>query len=322
MLTFDECEKDPSVLADCGPARPFVGIDAWLNTPGGQALTIHGLQGRVVLIDFWTYSCINCQRTLPYLTAWDAEYRDLGLTIVGVHSPEFAFEHDIGNVTDQAAALGVRYPVAIDNDFRTWRAYDQRYWPAHYLVDRTGVVRQVHYGEGAYTETESLIRQLLAEPADASPSTAGAVPMPAPVTSARPEDTANHAGTPETYLGYHRAAAFANSDLARDESRSYQAPPALGPDQVAVDGQWRWESERITAEGQDAHLRLRYTAAKVFLVLGGSGTVDVTLAGAPLRTVQVAGAPTLYPLVDGPPGPGALDLRLTPGVSAYAFTFG
>ncbi len=158
--SFDLCEQDSTSLADCGPAPEFTGIVDWLNTPGDEALSIAGLseQGRVVLVDFWTYSCINCQRTLPYLTAWDAAYRDQGLTIVGVHSPEFAFEREVGNVAERAADFGIEYPIAIDNDFATWKAYDQRYWPAKYLIDRTGTVRQVHYGEGAYEQTEALIR--------------------------------------------------------------------------------------------------------------------------------------------------------------------
>ena len=322
VLSFDDCERDPAVLADCGPARPFVGISAWLNTAEGRPLTIEGLQGRVVLVDFWTYSCINCQRTLPYLTAWDDRYRDLGLTIVGVHSPEFAFEHDIGNVTDQAAALGVRYPVAIDNDFRTWREYDQRYWPAHYLIDRTGRVRQVHYGEGAYAQTEALIRQLLGEGAGGAQGSPGPSLMPEPaVPSDMPQAAPAIRRTPETYLGYARAAAYANADLARDTTHTYQAPAVLDPDLVALEGSWRLESERITA-GQQARLLLHYRAAKVFLVLGGTGTVQAAVAGSPPRTVQVSGAPTLYQIVDGPPQEGMLDLAVTPGVSAYAFTFG
>ena len=163
--TFDECAQDSAVLADCGKAPELTGIVDWLNTPGDAPLSLAGLQseGRVVLVDFWTYSCINCQRTLPYITAWDAAYRDQGLTVIGVHSPEFAFEREVANVAERAKDFGVEYPIAIDNDFRTWRAYDQRYWPAHYLIDRSGTVRQVHYGEGAYKETEALIRELLAE---------------------------------------------------------------------------------------------------------------------------------------------------------------
>ncbi len=162
-ISFNECEADPTRLANCGEARPFTGIQTWLNTPGGQALTLEGLRGKVVLVDFWTFGCINCQRTLPYVTSWDEKYRDDGLVIVGVHSPEFAHEREVDNVIERAAELGVKYPIAIDNEFRTWRAYNQRFWPAQYLVDRNGVVRQVHYGEGAYEDTERLIQHLLAQ---------------------------------------------------------------------------------------------------------------------------------------------------------------
>ena len=157
-FTFDECAQDSSVLADCGTAPELTGITSWLNS---DPLTLQGLRGNVVLVDFWTYSCINCQRTLPFVTAWHEEYADDGLVVLGVHSPEFAFEKVEANVVENAARLGVDYPVALDNDFRTWRAYSQRYWPAHYLVDVDGTVRQVHYGEGAYEDTEAAIRTLL-----------------------------------------------------------------------------------------------------------------------------------------------------------------
>ena len=179
---------------------------------------------------------------------------------MGVHSPEFAFEHDVGNVADQAAALGVHYPVAIDNDFRTWRAYDQRYWPAHYLIDRSGRVRQVHYGEGAYAQTEALIRQLLGEGAGGAQGSAGHLEHAGAGRrrAPRPRPPRRYRRTPETYLGYARAAAYANADLARDRSHTYQAPAMLEPDLVALDGSWRLESERITA-GQQARLRLHYT---------------------------------------------------------------
>lgn len=329
VLSFDECERDPAVLADCGPARPFVGISAWLNTPDDQPLTLAGLRGRVVLVDFWTYSCINCQRTLPYLTAWDTRYRPLGLTIVGVHSPEFAFEHDIANVAGQAAALGVRYPIALDNDFRTWRAYDQRYWPAHYLIDRTGRVRQVHFGEGSYAQTEALIRQLLAEDSGAAPTTAAAAGgtaatdagMPPPYAQQSTPTTPTYRVTPETYLGYERASAYANGDLVRDRAHTYRDPAGLATDQVALDGEWTVQGERITG-GQDARLRLRATAASVNLVLGGTGSVRVSVARDAPRTIAISGPPTLYPLWKGPPREATVQLEVSPGVSAYAFSFG
>ena len=172
-FTFDECAADPSVLADCGAAPELTGITGWLNS---DPLTLQELRGKVVLLDFWTYSCINCQRTLPSLERWASAYADDGLVVLGVHSPEFAFEKVPANVEDNAARLGVDYPIAQDNDFETWRAYAQRFWPAHYLIDRTGTVRQVHYGEGAYDETEAAIRTLLG--ADGSSPPSATVPAP------------------------------------------------------------------------------------------------------------------------------------------------
>ncbi len=159
---FNECEADPSALGNCGPARRFVGIDTWLNST--SPLSMDDLRGDVVLVDFWTFGCINCQRTQPYLSEWDAKYRAQGLRVVGVHSPEFDYERDVGNVKGALRDMGITYPVALDNDFRTWREWSQRYWPARYLIDRDGVVRLVHYGEGAYDETERAIQQLLAQP--------------------------------------------------------------------------------------------------------------------------------------------------------------
>lgn len=317
-LSFDECEQDPSKLADCGPGRPFEGIQAWLNTEADQPLTLAGLEGRVVLVDFWTYSCINCQRTLPYLTAWDERYRDLGLTIVGVHSPEFAFEHEVSNVADQAAALGVGYPIAIDNDFRTWRAYDQRYWPAHYLIDAAGRVRQVHYGEGAYQQTEDLIRALLVA------AGAHAADLPSAYTAAASPGTgvaADQPTTPETYLGYGRATAYANDDIAPDQVRTYAGPTHLALNRVALDGEWTVTSESVIA-GEGATLRLHAQAASVNLVLGGEGTVRVSVDGEESRTVKVSGAPTLYLLRSGEAREMTVTLQVSPGVSAYAYTFG
>jgi thiol-disulfide isomerase/thioredoxin len=159
--TVTSCSVDASTLVNCGPAPDFTGITSWLNTPGGQPLSLGGLRGKVVLVDFWTYSCINCQRTLPHLEAWYREYAQDGLVIVGVHTPEFAFEHVVSNVQAQAAALGVRYPVAVDDSYATWNAYSNQYWPAEYLIDAQGDVRHVHFGEGGYAITEQLIRQLL-----------------------------------------------------------------------------------------------------------------------------------------------------------------
>jgi thiol-disulfide isomerase/thioredoxin len=154
-------DSTATTLVNCGPAPDFTGITAWLNTPGGKPLSLKDLRGKVVLVDFWTYSCINCQRSLPHVEAWYQQYAKNGLVVVGVHTPEFAFEHVVSNVRAQSAALGVRYPVAIDDKSATWAAYDNEYWPAEYLIDAQGNVRSVHFGEGDYSTTGQLIRELL-----------------------------------------------------------------------------------------------------------------------------------------------------------------
>ncbi len=159
--SLTKCDPNATALLNCGQAPNFTGITAWLNTPGDRPLSVGALRGKVVLVDFWTYSCINCQRTLPHVEAWYKEYAKDGFVVVGVHTPEFSFEHVVSNMRSQAASLGVHYPVAVDDNYGTWNAYDNQYWPADYLVDAKGDVRHVHFGEGDYGGTESLIRQLL-----------------------------------------------------------------------------------------------------------------------------------------------------------------
>ncbi len=310
QLTFDECEQQTSdQLANCGPARDFTGIETWLNTDGGEALSLEQLRGKVVLIDFWTYSCINCQRTFPYLTAWDERYRDDGLTIVGVHSPEFSFERVVSNVQDAADRYGITYPIAIDNGFKTWRAWDQRFWPAHYLVDQTGTVRQVHYGEGGYEETERLIQELLDAP-------------PQDTVNA---DPGNHTDgrTQETYLGWQRLKYADNSDVANDELAAYDGNRTPELDNFSFDGTWTVESERAIA-GQNARLYLHFYAADVHLVLAGTGDVTVTLASRPdsPQTVHVDGTSDLYDLYAGAPIDDVMTLDFSEGLETFAFTFG
>jgi thiol-disulfide isomerase/thioredoxin len=294
-------------LHDFGPAPDFTGISHWLNS---RPLTLSGLRGKVVLVDFWTYSCVNCLRTLPFLRAWDKAYRDDGLQIVGVHTPEFAFEHEVGNVRGAVKRLGVRYAVAIDNDFGTWNAYGNQFWPAKYLIDREGHVRFVHFGEGEYAETERVIRSLLAErPASALVSAAIAEAMP------------SRAATPETYLGYQRLMGLANPAVAPRREAPYKLPAELAQNHLAYGGRWRVEAERAVA-GRDARLRLRFRAKEVNLVLGGDGRVQVLLDGRPVRTVAVHGS-RLYNLLRlAHVGTGLLELRVDRGVAGYAFTFG
>ena len=292
------------VLEDYGPAPEFRGITSWLNS-GPQ--TLADLRGRVVLIDFWTYSCINCLRTLPYLREWDDRYRGTGLTIVGVHSPEFAFERVEANVRDATRELGLRYPIALDNDFATWEAWHNQYWPAKYLIDRDGRVRYYHFGEGEYAETEKTIRTLLGESA--------------PPASGLEDESPHRLVTPESYLGYERIARNGGDTVRPDAERDYRLPPRLRDNELAFGGRWRIEDERAVA-GRDARLRLDYRAQDVFLVLTGKGTVRVLVDGKPERMVRVNGG-RLYTLVERPrSGDHLLELRFEPGLAAYAFTFG
>ena len=293
-------------LPDYGRAPDFAGIDRWLNS---RPLTIAQLRGKVVLIDFWTYSCINCLRTLPHVEAWDRLYRKDGLVIVGVHTPEFAFEHVPSNVEAAVKRLGVHYPVALDNDYGTWNAYGNQYWPAKYLIDRKGHVRYAHFGEGNYNITEENIRDLLGE-------------KPASPASDRLHDlTPSGPLTPESYLGHGRIDRFTGSKIRPDKEATYAFPAALGRDDFAYAGRWTVHVQRIVA-GKDARLKLRYYARKVFLVLGGRGTVQVLVDGRPRGVVHVD-SDRLYTLVDRDSIDDAvLELRFTPGVSAYAFTFG
>jgi cytochrome c biogenesis protein CcdA/thiol-disulfide isomerase/thioredoxin len=301
-------------LDDYGEAPTFAGITKWLNTPGGQPLSLPGLRGKVVLLDFWTYSCINCLRTLPHLTAWDRTYRSQGLQIVGVHTPEFAFEHEEENVRGAIKRLGVRYAVAMDNEFGTWDAYQNRYWPAKYLIDRRGHLRYVHFGEGAYGATESHIRTLLAE---------GVASLPARVRVAD-STPAMSPFTPETYLGYQRISPqhFVATSFSPDRFATYRAPDArLRANEFTLSGRVKIERERIVA-GEKAGLQLRFRAQHVFLVLSGRGSVEVRLDGKLQRRVRVDGA-RLYTLLRLPMArEGLLGLRFTPGLAAYAFTFG
>ncbi len=308
------CVPASPVLQQCGPAPTLAGISQWLNTPGDAPLTLAGLKGRVVLVDFWTYSCINCQRTLPHLEAWNRVYGQDGLTIIGIHTPEFAFEHVTGNVVQAARQLGVRYPIAQDNGYTTWNAYENNYWPAEYLIDATGTIRHVDFGEGAYDQSESFIRQLLVA---ARPQVR--LPPPTDVANLTPDE----ATTPESYLGYqHGTPNLAGQTVVEGRMTNYPAPPTVPADEYAYGGNWSIGSEASTA-GSGATLSLQYQASHVYLVLGGAGTVGVSVDGRPTQTVTVIGEPKLYQLVGSSRSQQALLLlSVSPGVQAYDFTFG
>jgi cytochrome c biogenesis protein CcdA/thiol-disulfide isomerase/thioredoxin len=298
-------------LDDFGVAPEFQAIEGWINS---EPLTMAALRGKVVMIDFWTYSCINCLRTLPHLTAWDEAYRDDGLVIVGVHTPEFAFEREAGNVRRSVSDHGITYPVALDPDFGTWEAWQNRYWPAKYFVDRRGHIRYAHFGEGDYEESERVIRQLLAEGEN------GAL-----VSDAIEDATPTGPQTPESYLGYGRIDRFVGSRIVPDREAGYTIPQFVPLHGLAYGGRWRVEEERIVA-GEDARLRLHFKGGAVFLVLGTSGekeSVDVTLDGEPAGAVAVT-QDDLYTLarIPGENRDHVLDLSFSPGTEAYAFTFG
>jgi thiol-disulfide isomerase/thioredoxin len=272
---------------------------------------LKALRRKVVLVDFWTYSCINCLRTLPYLESWDARYRSKGLVIVGVHTPEFAFERDLGNVRSAVHRLGVRYPVALDNDYGTWDAYSNQYWPADYLVDQTGRVRDIHFGEGDYAKTEHEIRLLL--------RAGGASRLPAAAPDV--DHTPQGIRTPETYLGYQRMDRFDSPRLVVQQPYGYRLPASLPQDHWCYGGTWTVGSERAVA-GRDARLRLHFYARKVHIVVGGTGILFVTLDGKPRPAVRVDG-PRLYTVLSLPHvRDGTVGLRFTPGLTAYSFTFG
>ncbi len=296
-----------------GKAPDFAGITRWLNTPGSAALRLSNLRGKVVLIDFWTYSCINCRRSLPHVEAWYQRYHADGLEVVGVHTPEFDFEHVAGNVSAADRRLGVTYPVAMDNDYATWNAWGNDSWPAEYLIDPSGNVRYGDVGEGEYGHMEAAIRALL---------TANGAKLPPP--TAVPDRTPRDTTTPESYLGYERLQRYsgAPSSVVHDAAARYQFASSLPADHVSYNGTWTVESQDVLA-GPGAQLRLNVTATDIYLVLGGTGTVTATLDGAALATQHVSGVPTLYTILGGGGARhGVLQLDVSPGVRAYDFTFG
>jgi cytochrome c biogenesis protein CcdA/thiol-disulfide isomerase/thioredoxin len=313
-----------------GPAPEFSETEDWFNTGAGghsnRPLSMAGLRGHVVLIDFWTYTCINCLRTLPYLEAWNATYGPRGLVIVGVHTPEFAFEHDASNVAEAIARLGIRYPVVQDNEYGTWNAYGNQSWPADYLVDASGQVRYAAIGEGDYDKTESAIRALLAE---AGARVGG---MSHPTGAITPSQEA----TPETYLGTARAQGWVNGPKAG--AHDYGSPPSseLALNEFAYSGTWNIAGQPATAvagAGIDAEVQ----AKDVYLVLSSAGRrprqMQVLLDGRPILATQAGvdvhgGVVTvtderLYSLVSLSSNQRhRLSLRLASGITGYSFTFG
>lgn len=305
-----------------GPLAPeIISGGVWFNS---KPLKLSELKGKVVIIDFWTYSCINCQRTLPYLKDWWEKYKDKGLIIIGVHAPEFAFEKSEANVRNAISDFGITYPVVQDNDFATWRAYSNRYWPAKYIIDKDGHVRYTHFGEGAYDETERTIQELLRE--------TGAEDINDQVSN--PEYQI-YAKTPETYIGYERIENFASEQaLVPNKSTSYTAPKTLLTNQIAFDGTWTSMPEYATA-GQNAKLHMNFEAKEVYLVMRSSTGKPANIKVYVDNKLQYFGEDNkngtvtvdgdkLYKLITLPT-PGRHLLRLEfedSGIEVFAFTFG
>jgi cytochrome c biogenesis protein CcdA/thiol-disulfide isomerase/thioredoxin len=318
--------KTPA-LTDLGTAPDFTGTEDWFNTPGDRPLSLAQLRGHVVLIDFWTYTCINCLRTLPFLKGLYAQYHKYGLDIVGVETPEFTFEQEASNVRQAISSDGIKYPVVQDNKYGTWDAWQNEYWPAEYLIDAKGQVRHYQFGEGDYKQDEAAVRALLVD--------AGATSLPPPMTASAIMASAG-LGTPETYLDTQpRQQNFATKLFAGN--RDYPGASSLSLNQFALKGPWDASSESITAEGAGASISGAVQAAKVYLVLTSAGNVPrqgrVLLDGQPIPNAH-AGADVhngvvtvtgqrLYSLVSFPAAQQfAFTVELPPGVSAYDFTFG
>ena len=292
---------------DARPAPEFSGISTWLNS---QPLTLEALRGKVVLVQFWTYSCINCARTLPYVTKWHEKYKDKGLVVVGVHTPEFAFERETENVETAIKRFGITYPVAQDNQYRTWRAYGNSYWPAAYLIDRSGTIVATQFGEGGYQQMENAIARLVG---DRMPTTQTTDPDLSAV------------GTPELYLGSEKndGAIVASQDATPGE-RSYALPESVPLNRFALSGRWNVAGDRATSSADGDEILLRFNAPKVNLVAGSASlqALTVIVDGVPQPPVTIDGS-RLYPVYSGTRGEHVLRLRAPKaGLSAYSFTFG
>jgi cytochrome c biogenesis protein CcdA/thiol-disulfide isomerase/thioredoxin len=317
-----------------GMMPELAGATRWLNSP---PLTRQGLRGKVVVIDFWTYSCINCLRALPYVEAWAKKYKDKGLVVIGVHAPEFAFEKQEENVRRAVRDLGVTYPVALDNELKIWQAFNNQYWPAHYFIDAEGRIRHHHFGEGEYDQSENVIRQLLAE-AGKSGVPQGSVAPRAEGALAAPDMSAIQ--SPETYIGYGRGTNFASGAVQYDKSANYAVPHALALNQWGLSGRWTIGEEKSALREAGGKIVFRFHARDLHLVLGPGPDgkpvrFRVRLEGAPPGTAH--GADTdgagygivtgqrLYQLIrqQREITDRTFEIEfLDPGVEAFAFTFG
>ena len=303
--------KTADGLADCGRAPEFAGISQWLN---GTSTTMTALRGKVTLIDFWAYSCINCQRELPHVQAWWKNYAPFGFQVIGVHTPEYAFEHDAGNVATGARKLGLTFPVAIDNDYGTWKAFANVAWPAGYLIDAKGVIRHVSLGEGEYDRNEQYIRALLA---DADPD----VELPSPTDM--PDDTpTDRQRTPETFLGAARQQGYSGSGGYGAGRRIFTDTGTPKANTFVLSGDWTVADDELTA-GPNARITLTYRAAKVYLNVGGTGALTVTDGDRTRSIAAVSGPPDIRTVATHASSQsGTVSIAVSPGLQVYSFTFG
>ncbi|WP_375425281.1 cytochrome c biogenesis protein DipZ [uncultured Friedmanniella sp.] len=313
-----KCTPGDDKLASCGTAPALTGTQQWFNTADDKPVALSDLKGKVVLIDFFAYSCINCQRDAPYIKSWYSAYQADGFEVIGVHSPEFAFEKSAGNLKSAITQEGITYPVVQDNDLKTWTAYRNRYWPAKYLIDAQGTVRAINFGEGNYLQTEDLIRQLLTEK---SPGAA----LPAPVTDISKEQQTTPADqrTQEMYLSPGRTqTGYAGTPTVADGRKKYTLNDNPPINTYSYGGTWTGENTDMSA-GEGAQIRLHYHAANVYNVLEGEGTVTVSQPGVADREIKVSGTPNLYPLVEGDDAVDqTITLTYSKGIKAFTYTFG
>jgi cytochrome c biogenesis protein CcdA/thiol-disulfide isomerase/thioredoxin len=310
---LSNCSDGGKELESCGTAPDIKGITKWLNTPGGAPVDLKALRGKVVLIDFWAYSCINCQRAIPHVVDWYNAYKDKGFEVIGVHSPEYGFEKVDTNVASGAADLKIDYPIALDNNLSTWTNYRNQYWPAEYLIDAQGTVRHVKFGEGDYDVTENLIRQLLSDAnqgAELPPETKAA------------DTTPTSALTPETYFGVGKVVNYGGQGIYDQGTATFAYPPRLADDSFAYRGPWALDYQGATSQSDQSSIELNYHGRNVYLVVGGTGTVTVTRDGK-TNVIPVSGAPNMRQVVaDDDDGAGHLDVVLSKGLQAFSFTYG
>jgi cytochrome c biogenesis protein CcdA/thiol-disulfide isomerase/thioredoxin len=310
---LSNCTNGAPELESCGAAPDITGITGWLNTPNGASVDLKSLRGKVVLVDFWAYSCINCQRAIPHIVDWYAAYKDAGFEVIGVHTPEYAFERVPANVASGGRDLGISYPIALDPNYSTWTNYRNRYWPAKYLIDANGTVRHIKFGEGDYAQTETLIRQLLS---DARPG----VTLPAPTEAA--DTTPPSDLTPETYLGVGKVVNYGGGGTYDEGSATFTYPDRLPDDSFAYRGPWTLDYQGATADSATSSIELNYRARNVYLVVGGTGTVTVTRDGES-KVIPVSGPPTLRQIVaDNDVQRATVEVQLSQGLQAFSFTYG